>query len=73
MLEEDLTQGHIVAAYTVEVDVVGAGWVEFSSGNPIGKKRIDLSRKYTITAVRLTILQAYDNEPEVVVSAYAPC
>lgn len=61
VLAEDLTQGHGVVSYTVEVQVGGGAWQAFSGGVTIGSKRIDLAAAAVtgVTALRVTITEAY--------------
>lgn len=76
MLEESLVDGHSVAAYQVEVQLQSSqDWVSFSSGNPIGSKRIDLHGSSVIVmATRITVLDAFaGTTPTVKVSVFAPC
>ena len=74
MLEEDVTNGHTVAAYDVSYQSQsGASWVRFSSGQPIGSKRIDLGSVTRASAVRFTVLGTFGLTPTVKVSLFKPC
>jgi hypothetical protein len=75
MLVEDLTQGHTVAAYQVSVQTrPGSSWQPFSSGEPIGTKRIDLGKAVSVTSVRLTIGSTFVGlQPSVTLFVFSPC
>lgn len=73
MLEEDVSNGHVVASYRVDVLPQSSTWTTFSSGQPIGTKRIDLGSRFVAVAVRLVIQNTFIPNPTVTLSAFAPC
>eukprot|EP00048_Salpingoeca_helianthica_P015607 m.227635 g.227635 ORF g.227635 m.227635 type:complete len:468 (+) comp17272_c0_seq1:38-1441(+) len=75
MLTEDLTQGHTVASYQVSFQSSpGSSWTIFSSGQPIGSKRIDLGRTVRATSVRVTVLSVFLSlTPNVTIAVFQPC
>jgi hypothetical protein len=72
VLEEDVQDGHVVAAWHVEVQVGGA-WQAFGTGQPIGTKRIVLGKAVQATAVRLVVDTVFVANPTVTLSVFTPC
>ena len=74
VLEEDVTNGHAVAAYEISFQTqAGAAWTAFSAGQPIGSKRIDLGSVTRASAVRFVVVDTFGIVPTVKISVFKPC
>ena len=66
VIQEDQTQGQVIRAYTVDVQLINGTnstqWITVAQGTSVGNKKIDIwqSGAQMINAVRLNITKAVD-------------
>ena len=62
LIQEDQTNGQVIRAYTVDVQLVNSQWVTVAKGTSVGNKKIDVwqSGPQLVTAVRLNVTKAVD-------------
>jgi alpha-L-fucosidase len=66
VIQEDQTQGQVIRAYTVDVQLVNSiednNWITVAQGTSVGNKKIDVWKEgpQLVNAVRLTITKTVD-------------